>query len=120
MIKITFRHSRDLFIKNLFKSWVYKSFNFNVDDDNKPIKFEGCEHGNHYLPSISMSLKTFEESKYKIPLSVIKRITKVEGIFNVVEYLVYGVNNFVNEFDNGDLISSEVCNSLYDWRKRKR
>ena len=65
MIYITFRHSRDLFNKEFFQGWVYKTFDFEITDTERPIKFEGCEYGNNY-PKISMHISVFEKSKHKI------------------------------------------------------
>ena len=119
MIYITFKHSRDLFKKDLFHSWVYKTFDFNANDlaDEKPIKFEGCEYGNHY-PTISMHTGTFEEKKDKIPFSSLKKITKIQGVFNTIEQLALGVCNFKNECDNGELANSIVSSSIYDFRNK--
>lgn len=95
-IRITFRHSRNLFNKELFKGWVYRVFDFTTEDEKRPIRFEGCEHGNNY-PIISMSLMTFENVKNQIPESVAKNIVRIRGIFNVLEFLTFGVNDFDND-----------------------
>lgn len=117
MIYITFRHSRDLFNKEYFKGWVYKAFGFNIEDKERPIKFEGCEYGNHY-PQISMSISVFEKSKYKIPVSSLKKVTKIEGVFNILEQLSFGVCNFSNNCEDGELIDSIVTTSVYDFRNK--
>ena len=107
MIYITFRHSRDLFNKNYFKGWVYRVFNFSIEDAERPIKFEGCEYGNNY-PKISMDTTTFEEVKHKIPVSSLKKITKITGVFNIIEQLTLGVRDFSNDCENGILINNNL------------
>jgi len=53
---LTYYHTRNLFTKNEFKSFVKKYF--------KDVKYLGAECGN-YSPSISIS--NWDEIKYKIP-----------------------------------------------------
>ena len=119
MIYITFRHTRDLFTGNIFQKWVYNSFDFTINDIEKPFKFEGCEYGNNY-PKISMSFLIFEKSKNKIPLSFLKKVTKIQGVFSVIEQLVLGVCNFENDCENGGLLNGTVSSSVYDFRKKQQ
>ena len=52
MLYLTFTHSRDIFRKNEFQTWVKTWF--------KSARFEGCEYGNHY-PTIKVSFIEFKE-----------------------------------------------------------
>lgn len=85
MIYLTFYHGRNIFKGNEFASWIKKHF--------KSAKFEGFEYG-HYMPQISISLQEFESGKDYIPAM---NLVRVEGVFDVLTQLVYGVRNFKNE-----------------------
>ena len=86
MILLTFRHSRDVFVKNQFKSWVPKLFGTNV-------KFDGCEYGNNY-PVLRVGTIDFLKVKDEIPT---KGLVSIEGKFDVLTQLSLGVRDFKNE-----------------------
>ena len=56
--ELLYRHSRDIFIGNKFKSFVYKYF--------KDVRFKGCEYGNNF-PTITIS--NWDEIKDTLPTS---------------------------------------------------
>lgn len=85
MLYLTFYHGRNIFRGQEFASWIKNHF--------KSAKFEGFEYG-HYMPTISISLQEFEVGKDFIPT---KNLIRVEGKFDVLTQLVYGVRNFKNE-----------------------
>lgn len=85
MIYLTFYHGRNIFKGNEFASWIKKNF--------KSAKFEGFEYG-HYMPTISVSLQEFEQFKSFIPTN---NLIRIEGKFDVLTQLAYGVRNFKNE-----------------------
>lgn len=85
MIYLTFYHGRNIFKGNEFASWIKNNF--------KTAKFEGFEYG-HYMPMISVTLQEFDAGKDFIPT---KNLIRVEGKFDVLTQLVYGVRNFKNE-----------------------
>lgn len=57
-IKLTYIHSRNIFIKNEFKAFIYKYF--------KDVRFEGFDFG-YWLPTISIS--NWDEVKDILPKS---------------------------------------------------
>uniref|UniRef100_A0A6H2A3L4 Uncharacterized protein n=1 Tax=viral metagenome TaxID=1070528 RepID=A0A6H2A3L4_9ZZZZ len=86
MVLLTFRHSRDVFIKNQFKNWITKLFGTDV-------KFDGCQYGNNY-PTLIVSLPDFLKVKDDIPT---RGLVSIEGKFNLIEELSFGVRDFKNE-----------------------
>ena len=85
MIYLTFYHDRNVFRGHEFIGWIKKNF--------PSAKFEGFECG-RYLPTISISLQEFENGKTNIPT---KNLIRIEGRFDILTQLVYGVRNFKNE-----------------------
>ena len=90
MIYLTFTHSRDVFKRNEFQTWIKTWF--------PSARFDGCEYGNHY-PTIKVSLPEFEEwKKHWLECEKQKaKLVKIKGVFNVIEYLSLGVRDFVND-----------------------
>lgn len=90
MIYLTFKHSRDIFKKNEFQTWVKRWL--------PSARFTGCEYGNHY-PTISVKTVEFIEWKKHV-MECYKekaKVVKVEGVFNVIEQLSLGVRDFSND-----------------------
>ena len=88
MIYITFKHSIDVFKGDLFIQWIEHFF--------PHAKFTGCEFGN-FFPTIEIHLSEFEKNKNFIPDYAQKNIVKIEGKFNTLEMLVFGVRSFSND-----------------------
>lgn len=85
MIYLTFYHGRNIFRGHEFSGWIKKHF--------QTAKFEGFEYG-CYFPKISVSLKEFEAAKDFIPT---KNLIRVEGKFDILTQLVFGVRDFKQE-----------------------
>ena len=83
MIHLTFYHSREIFKGSEFAPWVTKLF-------PQGVKFEGTECGN-YSPTISVTLRDFENAKDRIPT---RNLTRIQGKFNTLEQLALGVRDF--------------------------
>ncbi len=83
MILLKFYHSRNVFKGHEFASWL-RQF--------KSAKFEGFEYG-RYFPQVSISLQEFEQFKDSIPT---KNLVEIEGRFDILMQLVFGVRNFKN------------------------
>lgn len=86
MMKLTFRHTRDIFSRGDFLPWIRRVF-------GEDILFDGCEYENNY-PTILTSYQTFEIKKGAIPT---KNLIKIEGSFTVLEQFSLGVRCFSND-----------------------
>lgn len=86
MIYLTYTYHRDVFIKGgNFKSWIKNLF-------GEDVRFDGFTSGMSE-PTIIISLSDFENNKDKIPA---KNLIQIEGEFNLLEQLAFGVKNFSN------------------------
>uniref|UniRef100_A0A6H2A0W5 Uncharacterized protein n=1 Tax=viral metagenome TaxID=1070528 RepID=A0A6H2A0W5_9ZZZZ len=86
MVLLTFRHGRDVFVKNQFKSWIPKLFGPNV-------KFDGCRYGNNY-PVLRVGTIDFLKVKDEIPT---RGLVSIEGQFDLLHQLSLGLRDFKNE-----------------------
>lgn len=89
MIYLTFYHGRNIFRGQEFVGWIKKNF--------PSAKFEGFEYG-HYMAIISIPLAEFEAGKTNIPT---KNLIRVEGKFDLLTKLAFGVKDFKNEVEDG-------------------
>lgn len=85
MIYLTFYHSREIFKGSKFAPWVTKLF-------PNGVKFEGTGCGN-YSPTIVVTLEDFEDAKNCIPT---KNLIRIQGKFNAMQKLIFGVRDFDN------------------------
>lgn len=86
-IYLTYKYNRDVFKKEGdFKPWVRRIL-------GDSVKFHEFNCGMSE-PTLVLQLADFEKAKNSIPT---KNLIKIQGRFNVLQYLSLGVRDFENE-----------------------
>lgn len=88
MIKITFQHLNNIAGPNGLQKWLINLF--------PSATFEGCEYGDYY-PTVQITLKDWQENHFQLNKLPTNQLVKMEGKFDILQKLAFGVRDFSND-----------------------